>query len=79
MNMPEEHGFVRDNFSCEPSRQIVRFKYLSDIPLTSGDAWELQKNQSSYHPSGYGFYDFQCNEIKPGEYISSWNSLIYCD
>lgn len=74
VNKQDGITFVHENW-----RGMIRFIAHSDIPLTENKAWALQKNRSNYHPSGYGFYDFKCEEIEAGKFISSWNSLSSAD
>ena len=49
----------------------IWFKYVGEI--TEGEAMEFQK-ESGFHPHGYGFFGFICNNG-----ISKWNCSNSCD
>ena len=63
-----------EKLSCKKEYRFpgsIYFRYAGNI--TDEDAIELQKGEG-YHPSGYGFYGFKCEND-----ITTWNCSNSCD
>lgn len=57
----------------------VRFVAESNDPITIEIAKHLQRIQG-YHPLGYGFYTFSCEQsISNGKYYAKWECSACCD
>lgn len=59
------------------SSRIYWESTVSREKITYNDAYQAQAD-AGYHPLGYDFFDFHCQEVEGG-YKATWNCSASCD
>ncbi|MBI1272429.1 hypothetical protein GC174_18540 [bacterium] len=59
------------------SSRIYWESTVSPEKITYNDAYQAQAD-AGYHPLGYDFFDFHCQEVEGG-YKATWNCSASCD
>ncbi|MCB9466687.1 MAG: hypothetical protein R3C24_13560 [Cyanobacteriota/Melainabacteria group bacterium] len=59
------------------SSRIYWESTVSPEKITYDDAYQAQAD-AGYHPLGYDFFDFHCQEVEGG-YKATWNCSASCD